>query len=303
MTEKPTGDTPTNLTIGTLNIRDGRNTRLAIAMRCMREMRVGLGVLTETKISHDMYPHYAEGYTIVCTKSKSRQGGVALFFEQSKDFSVEGTRAFGANVIRATLVSGRKRWYIIGAYIPPSEVNGETLDCITQASTTVTNPNLPVVLLGVFNVDLDDLRSGEHGAVRRTETETLINSMGLKSMRQHFSQNKWHVGRHWTWFQRRGDKRAGAICDHIFASTRADFSSVQIKMPRFVTDHYMLKGVMALGSTRDHRRYVNNRRQNPLQVKQSEQSEADARLEELAKARTPREKSDGMTYSWISPST
>ena len=254
MTKNPTGQTFGTLTIGTLNIRDGRNSRLAIAMRCMRQMNVGLGVLTETKISHDMYPHYSEGYTIVCTKSKKRQGGVALFFEQSKDWSVEGTKAFGPNVIRTTLVSGNKRWYIIGAYIPPSEDNGETLNCITQASTTVNNPNLPVILLGDFNVDLNDLREGDSGAVRRAETETLISSMGLTSMRQHFRQNKRHIGRYWTWHQRRAGREEAvtAICDHIFASARADLSNVQIKMPRFVTDHQMLKGVMVLGSTREH---------------------------------------------------
>ena len=198
----------------------------------------------------------------------------------------------GPNVIRTTLVSGRKRWHLIGAYIPPSDDTGETLNCITQARTTVNNPNLPVILLGDFNGDFDDLREGEPGAARRAETETLFSSMELTSMRQHFRQSKRNIGRHCTWYQRRSDRVevVKAICDHILLSTRADISNLQIKMPRFVTDHRMLKGDMVLGSTREHRRYVHNRRRNPLQGMPSEQSEADARLEELVKAKTTRGK-------------
>ena len=130
--------------------------------------------------------------------------------------------------------------------------------------------------------------------------------MGLTSMRQHFRQSKRHIGRNWTWFQRRTEREgvASAICDHILTSNRADFSNVQLKIPRFVTDHHMLKGEMVLGATRDHRRYVQNRRRNPLQAMPSEQSEADTRLEELVKAKMTREKSeDGRANSWISQPT
>lgn len=91
-------------------------------------MGIDLGVLTDTKCVNGIYTREAEGYKVVATEAKSRnQGGVALFYRKDAEgWAVEGTRTFGPNVIRATLVTGKGCWTVIGAFIPPSEMDGST---------------------------------------------------------------------------------------------------------------------------------------------------------------------------------
>ena len=179
--------TKPQLRIATLNIIDGRRNRLNAALRCMRGMNIDLGIITETKFNTDRYTKAAEGYKVVGTKAETGKGGVALIYRDSKEWGLESTQTFGSNVIRTTLVSGGKRWHIIGAYIPPSEVDGKTLDCITQAKDTVTNRNWPTILLGDLNVDMETTEeTWREGTERRIETATLMATMGLHSMREHF---------------------------------------------------------------------------------------------------------------------
>ena len=107
------------LSICTYNIVAGGGNRLEQVMRCMKMMNMDIGLITETKLQ-GYHTTLCEGYDIVATKAKSRhQGGVALCYRKSEYFHVEGTRTFGPNVIRATLVSGRKTWRLVGVYFPP----------------------------------------------------------------------------------------------------------------------------------------------------------------------------------------
>jgi exonuclease III len=119
----------------TLNIRYGRCSNLNVALRAMHQMRVDLGILTETKIDNDMYTRDCCGYTVFATHAKSQfQGGVALFYQTTNScWCVEGEMAHGPNVISFVLVSGDRRWNILGVYIPPSEDDGETMNFVTEA--------------------------------------------------------------------------------------------------------------------------------------------------------------------------
>ena len=63
---------------------------------------------------------------------------------------------FGPNVIRTTLVLGHKCWFIIGMYIPPSKVDGQTLDYLSEAENLFNDPNWPSILLVDLNVNLDN---------------------------------------------------------------------------------------------------------------------------------------------------
>jgi len=80
------------------------------------------------------------------------------------------------------LVSGQKRWYLIGAYAPPSETDGTTLEFITQAWETTRNHRWPVIMLGDFNVDFARPEGHSNvGAERRLEIAAL-KTMGLRSI-------------------------------------------------------------------------------------------------------------------------
>ena len=77
--------------MATWNIIDGRRGRLSQAAAGLAQMRVGLVVLTETKLVGDRHPKTASGYAIMCTKVVSgHQGGVALMWkEDDPKFEVE----------------------------------------------------------------------------------------------------------------------------------------------------------------------------------------------------------------------
>ena len=83
MTEQPIPES-TSLRLATLNIIDGRRNRLNAALRCMKQMNVDIGLLTETKLSNDRYTKSAEGYRVEGTKADVGKGGVALVYRDSK---------------------------------------------------------------------------------------------------------------------------------------------------------------------------------------------------------------------------
>jgi hypothetical protein len=56
---------------------------MAQAAAGLAQMRVGLAVLTETKLVDDRYPKTASGYSIMSSKAVSgHQGGVALMWKE-----------------------------------------------------------------------------------------------------------------------------------------------------------------------------------------------------------------------------
>ena len=162
------------------------------------KINIDLAILTETRIVNEKYAREAAGYTITSTVAKSKhQGGVALIHRKESDrFTVEGTLAFGPNVIRATVKSGRKAWTIIGAYIPPSETGGFTLAAINAARDSAP-ARRPVIMMGDLNVDLKNIRTGD-GEARRLETAALVDSLGLVDIQRHFRIRKRNEGS-WTW--------------------------------------------------------------------------------------------------------
>ena len=293
------------LKVATLNIQDGRNNRLNAALRCMKQMNIDMGILTETKFSNDKYTKAAEGYTVVGTITDGNKGGVALFYRDGADgWTLESIKSFGANVIRATLVSGQKRWYIIGAYIPPSEEDGGTLDAIAAAGES-TNQRWPIILLGDLNCNLDKPEGNSIiGAERRMETATLMSTLGLSNMMDRFRPRKARLYKNWTWRMRRDNALHGAVCDAILSNDPASFSNCRIGTPRFDTDHSILIGMVKLVAKRHHRRYAKSRSKYPIaKVKPEDMNRADQLLAELAEHAAKRKKSDGRDNSWISDRT
>ena len=50
------------------------------------------------------------------------RGGVAVVWRVAKGWQVENTAIFGPNVVSFLLILGERRWYIVGAYVPPNDV-------------------------------------------------------------------------------------------------------------------------------------------------------------------------------------
>lgn len=290
------------LRLMTLNIVDGRRNRLNAALRCCAQMNVDVGLLTETKFQNDKYTKGAEGYTVCGTNTTGNNGGVALVYRNREGWSLESTKTFGPNVIRTTLVSGERKWYIVGCYIPPSEEDGVTLGMLTQAYESRRNLNWPVILLGDLNVNLDNPGGNQAaGACRRLETAALLDTWSLVSRRDQFRQCKKRIGRNWTWQKVMEGRVHRSICDYILTDNRQFITNCRIRQPRFDTDHKAIVAIVQTGPVKNHQQYINGRTKFPIKpVEFPEGNRADALLSDLSKAAQPLTRDEGRTTSWIS---
>ena len=67
---------------------------------------------------------------------------------------IEGESTHGPNVISCVLVSGNHHWNIVGAYYPPSDDSGNTMNFVNEA-IQFRGTDDPYILLGDLNADLD----------------------------------------------------------------------------------------------------------------------------------------------------
>jgi exonuclease III len=293
--------------MATYNILSGGNSRLAMALQTMESMNIDLGVFTETKLIKDLHTHGGYGYTVCATESKNtHQGGVALFYKKAKDWHIEGVKTFGPNVIGATLVSGSWRRSIIGAYIPPSEEDGKTLEWIELAADRLKRN--PIILLGDLNVNLLDERERRRGNRRQEDTVNVIELLGLKTVNHRF-RRKMKCGV-WTWWQRRTGRIIKATADYILAQEVDDITSYRLKTPRYDSDHRLVKAGLRTKSQKEHQKYVRKRTKFPIPICPKHGARVgDETMKELCKAakeldkKKERKDPQGKSKSWISEDT
>jgi len=95
--------------MATWNIVNGRGGQLTQAAAGLAQMRVGLAVLTKTKLINDRHLKTASGYSIMCSKAVSgHQGGVVLMWkENDPKFEVELVLFYnGPNIVTFQLTTG-----------------------------------------------------------------------------------------------------------------------------------------------------------------------------------------------------
>ena len=99
----------------TYNIRNERNSGLELALRGMSQDNMDLVIFQETKFTDGIYTRGSAGYSVVAADSLSRhRGGVEVFQRPAPHFAVEVVHHLGPNVIGSQLVTGARRWYIVG---------------------------------------------------------------------------------------------------------------------------------------------------------------------------------------------
>jgi hypothetical protein len=115
-----------NFSVAAWNIRCGRNAGLASAAKGLVQMGVAVAVLTKIKITDNCYPHFLSGFKVLLSKAASRhQGGIALLWrEGNQGVEVKAARILTPNLLTFQLVTGDKRFYCIGVYIPPNNMMG-----------------------------------------------------------------------------------------------------------------------------------------------------------------------------------
>ena len=96
-----------HIKLATYNIQSGRSGRLEIALREMEKMNIDIGILTETKLTDGIYTRYSSGYHVRATEATSHsKGGVALFWRDRPNWTVESERCHGPNVLSCELRTG-----------------------------------------------------------------------------------------------------------------------------------------------------------------------------------------------------
>lgn len=290
----------TVLKICTLNIQHAGNSRLEQAERCLQQMNIDVAILTETKITKKDSPNSVEWeYDIISTEAKSNSiGGVALCVRQSPWFHTEGTKLHGPNVISTQIVTGRKRWFLIGAYIPPSETDHSTVNHINEAASMAEQQGLQMILIGDFNIDLNlEDNNWDNYNDRQMATWTLATQLKLVDLGKRYKQPK---GRgDWTWYQRREGRFISKKLDYALVSETKDFKYHKVKVPRMDTDHRMIVIGLKSDSQVHHKKYSQQRKK--LGYITNGNSRNDKLIDELTNERQKNKiQQDHRVKSWIS---
>ena len=195
-----------------------------------------IALVTETKLTHDMYSHQDHGYTITATKAQSaHQGGIAILARaDATDWHLKGTRTHGPNVMSCVLVQGTRRKPIIGAYLPPGDL--EDLPYIIEALQRYPEPP---ILLGDLNVMLDDPSDNRNNEV----ADTLAGFSFIDMLPLFWQRRKYRSLA--TWRQWRDRTLIRSRCDYIMVTDHHLFQNVRLTQPRhYISDHLMVTATL-----------------------------------------------------------
>ncbi len=183
----PRAPKPTHVTITTYNVVSARGTQLLGALRAMADLNTDIAVLTETKLCGGRHAKQGFGYSVFATSAVSpHQGGITLVWRtKPAHWILEGVRTLSANSLSAILVSGTKRWLLLGTYLSPN-VDPESELGILEVEGQ-RHPNVPVILMGDLNADLNDNANANIWSIAITTT---LQHLGAADIFHRFIQKK-----------------------------------------------------------------------------------------------------------------
>jgi len=170
-------------------------------------------------------------------------------------WTLEGLRVLSANTISATLVSGTKRWLLLGTYLNLSDDPDAELDILEMEFHR--HPSLPVILLGDLNTDINDTTDAHSIAIAST-----MDLLGVTDASNRFPQkNKRRYTRH---HHLSSGAHHCSRCDYVLTDPMVPVKSIRIVIPpRFVSDHWAVKLQIHSSTTQEHSRYMHNRSRLP----------------------------------------
>ena len=152
-TGQPTSGT-VPIRFGTYNIHNGRNGGLELALQGMSQANTDLGIFQETKLTDGIYTRGSAGYSVIATDAPSQHcGRVAVFHRPAPHFAVEAVQKFGPNIIGFQLVTGARRFYIVGCYLAPD--NTLTIERVVE-ELKERPKGKDMLVAGDMNVNLAD---------------------------------------------------------------------------------------------------------------------------------------------------
>ena len=99
-------------------------------------------------------------------------------------WQVEGIINFGPNVARFFMTSGSRRWYVVGAYVPPHDLSDF---CRIDQALEVALKGMEVILLVYLNIKLREPRDNKEG-----EFKMSFAGSGLTDVISHFIPRGWY---------------------------------------------------------------------------------------------------------------
>jgi hypothetical protein len=107
----------------TYNIMSGRNSWLVAAIRALQFMNIDIAILTEVKITQEIYPRTYNGYNIIATNAPSaHQGGVAIAWKARNGFCLDSVKIHDSNLLTFQLIAGGCHWLLAAVYMSPNEL-------------------------------------------------------------------------------------------------------------------------------------------------------------------------------------
>ena len=150
---------------------------------------------------------------------------------------VDGFASYVSNVISFWLTTGKWRWYVAGAYVPP---NNDSTAARVEHALGNAEKGVELILLIGLNVRLQELRY-----VREEELATVVAACGLEDMTAHFMPRRRYIGGgRWTWRMRREDRKVKGWGEYILYTSRHKFFNVGIGEAQMNIDHRMFLAVL-----------------------------------------------------------
>jgi hypothetical protein len=186
-----------SIALASFNIQSGRNGGIEAALRAMDQLGVDIGFLLETKLMGEIYTRHLSGYDVLASNATLLSSGrIALFWRGNILYEVEETQIWGPNVISMHLMMGSTQFFIVGCYMPPSDL--ETLVCIDKAWRECPKGAHPI-LVGDLNLNLHAPHTKREETIAKQ-----VNAMDLVDMSRHFCQRLGtRLRGRWTWQMRR----------------------------------------------------------------------------------------------------
>ena len=128
-----------------------------------------------------MHAKTSFGYSVFVTDATWKsQEGVALCWQNREAFEAEETNKIGPDVISFQLVTGEACFYVVGVYIPPSDL--KTLDNIQSAWRQCPTGCKPL-MVGDLNIKLESPRNERDETIAEE-----LDNCALLCMSRHFLQ-------------------------------------------------------------------------------------------------------------------
>lgn len=124
---------------------------MEIVLCALTPMAMDIFLLMEMNLQ-GYHIHEDQEFEVFSTMASSAHcGGVVLVHHKSATWHLESLCCHGSNVISVLLVSGWRKWLLVGAYLPPS---GDLEGDLQHMKAVEARYPLPVIVLGDFNCQL-----------------------------------------------------------------------------------------------------------------------------------------------------